>query len=246
MLFRFILMSLGCVAIASCSANAQPQSPKVKDNQQSAKITNIETNKVASSATDNLDNDNTNKSANKEDQSDFNSPVGNLSDVPNSGKTEELNKGNIKSPKYSATGSYMKLVPTSETNALGNPLYELDLFANGKQVGSYKVVSGRAHTQNRDRNRAGTEAPLPDGRYRVAKSTTPGTIAEAGDRFLAIQPLFRTGRSALGIHYDPSFNKKNGEDGTSGCIALQTRDELSQVLEYVRTYKPQFIDVAIK
>jgi hypothetical protein len=219
--------------VCSCSANAQLKSPQVTDNQQSAKNTKIETEKVTISST--------------EETSDFNSPVGNLSAIPNSQEAELSNKGNNKPQKYSAaTGNYMKLLPTSQTNNLGNPLYELDLFANGKKVGSYMIVTGRAHTQNKDRNRGGTEAPLPDGRYRVAKSTTPGTIAEAGDRFLPIQPLFRTGRSALGIHYDPSFNKNNGEDGTSGCIGLQTRDELSQVLAYVRTYKPQFLDVAIK
>jgi hypothetical protein len=247
MLFRFILMSLGCVAIASCSANAEFKSPPVLDSPQSTEKSNISTNKIASSSTDDLSSNNTNKSENQAEESNFTSPVGNLADVTNSAKAEKLNKGNTKPKKYSAaTGNYMKLLPTSEANSLGNPLYELQLFANGQQISSYMIVSGRANTQNKDRNRGGTEAPLPDGRYRVAKSTTPGTIVEAGDRFLAIQPLFRTGRSALGIHYDPSFNKNNGEDGTSGCIGLQNRDQLSQVLEYVRTYQPQFLDVAIK
>ncbi|AFZ00932.1 hypothetical protein Cal6303_1898 [Calothrix sp. PCC 6303] len=240
-------MSLSCVAIASCSANAQLKSPQVLDNQQSAKSTEKSPDKIASSTTDNLSNNNTNLSVNQEDKNDFTSPVGNLSDVSNSVEAEKSTKGNSKSQKYSATtGNYMKLLPTGQTNALGNPMYKLSLFANGQEVNSYMIVAGRANTQNRDRHRSGTEAPLPDGRYRVAKSTTPGTIVEAGDRFLPIQPLFRTGRSALGIHYDPSFNKNNGEDGTSGCIGLQTRDEFSEVLKYVRTYKPQFLDVAIK
>ena len=47
-----------------------------------------------------------------------------------------------------------------------------------------------------------------------------GTHPEVGGRFLPIEPLFPTGRYALGIHYDPSFQKTNGEDGTVGCIAL--------------------------
>jgi hypothetical protein len=247
MLFRFILMSLGCVAIASCSANAQLKSPQVLDSPQSVKSNETFPNKIASSPTVNLSTNNTNSPVSPEEKSDFTSPLGNLSNVSNSVKAEKSDKGNTKPQKYSAaTGNYMNLLPTDQANTLGNPMYKLSLFANGQEVASYMIVSGRAHTQSKDRNRAGTEAPLPDGRYRVAKSTTPGGIPEAGDRFLAIQPLFRTGRSALGIHYDPSFNKNNGEDGTSGCIGLQTRDELSKVLEYVRTYKPQFLDVAIK
>lgn len=142
--------------------------------------------------------------------------------------------------------SYMTLKRTGRRNALGNPLYQLRLYANGQSIGAYTAVSGREYTQNRNRNQAGTEAPLPDGRYKVARAPIPGTIVEAGDRFLPIQPLFRTGRSALGIHYDPSFEKDNGEDGTSGCIALTDKRELNQVLNYVRTYQPKYLEVNIQ
>ncbi|KJH70236.1 L,D-transpeptidase [Aliterella atlantica] len=144
------------------------------------------------------------------------------------------------------TDNYLTLKPTGRTNALGNPLYQLRLYANGQLIGTYTTVSGRAYTQNRNRNRAGTEAPLPDGNYKISKTTIPGTIAEAGERFLPIQPLFRTGRSALGIHYDPSFEKDNGEDGTSGCVALTNKQDLNQVLNYVRTYQPKYLKVNIQ
>ncbi len=107
-------------------------------------------------------------------------------------------------------------------------------------------MTGRKHTQNRNRNRAGTEAPLPNGKYKVARAPIAGSIPEAGDRFLPIQPLFQTGRSALGIHYDPSFGKDNGEDGTSGCIGLTNKQELNKVLNYVRTYQPQYLEVNIR
>lgn len=143
------------------------------------------------------------------------------------------------------TGSYITLTSTGTKNALGNPLYQLRLYANGQLIGTYATVSGRAHTQNRNRNRAGTEAPLPDGKYKVARAPIPGSISEAGDRFLPIQPLFQTGRSALGIHYDPSFEKNNGEDGTSGCVALTNKRELNQVLNYIRTYQPKYFEVNI-
>lgn len=144
------------------------------------------------------------------------------------------------------TGNYITLEPTGKKNLLGNPLYQLSLYANGQLVSNYTAVSGRAYTQNRNRNIAGTQAPLPDGNYRVAKASIPGTISEAGKRFLPIQPLFWTGRSTLGIHYDPSFEKKNGEDGTSGCIALTNKKDLDQVLNFVRTYQPKYLKVNIQ
>lgn len=141
--------------------------------------------------------------------------------------------------------NYMTLRKLGKTNALGNPLYELRLYADGRLASKFITVSGRASSQNRDRHKSGTKAPLPNGKYSVAKATVPGTHPEVGDRFLPIQPLFRTGRRYLGIHYDPSFEINNGEDGTSGCIALTNREELSKVLNFVRTYRPQFIDVRI-
>jgi len=162
----------------------------------------------------------------------------------------DLNKSEQKNLQAQLTaaakGNYMMLTPTGKANARGNPLYDLKLYANGQLINTYKTVSGRAFTQGRNRHRAGTEAPLPDGRYEVAKASIPGTIVEAGDRFLPIQPLFQTGRSALGIHYDPSYEKKNGEDGTSGCIALTNRDKLTEVLNYVRTYQPKYLEVYIR
>jgi hypothetical protein len=144
------------------------------------------------------------------------------------------------------SGNFLTLTPTRQTNLLGNPLYELRLYVNGELTNSYQTVSGRSHTQNKNRHQSGTEAPLPDGKYKVAKTSVAGTIPEAGDRFLAIQPLFQTGRSALGIHYDPSFEKNNGEDGTSGCIGLTNKQDLDALLDYVRIYQPQSLEVNIQ
>lgn len=143
-------------------------------------------------------------------------------------------------------GNYMTLTPTGRTNSLGNPLYQIGLYANGQFVGTYFAVSGRAYTQNRNRNQSGTQAPLPDGMYRVARSAVSGSNPEVGGRFLPIQPLFRTGRTALGIHYDPSFEKNNGEDGTEGCIALTNRWELDDLLNYIRTYQPEYLEVKLQ
>ena len=148
------------------------------------------------------------------------------------------------SPELFKQGSFMTLTPTQKLNDLSNPLYHLTLYADG-HCWIYEVVSGRANTQNRDRNKAGTQAPLPNGQYRVAESTIPGTDPEVGKRFLPIQPLFRTGRSAMGIHYDPSFQKKNGEDGTEGCIALTKEQELEELLNKVHKYQPKYLEVKI-
>jgi hypothetical protein len=142
--------------------------------------------------------------------------------------------------------NYMTLTPTGITNSLGNPIYSLNLYANGQLIASYPSVAGRARTQNRNRHRGGTEAPLPDGEYKVARNVVPGTIVEAGRVFLPIYPRFTTGRASLGIHYDPSYEKRNGEDGTSGCIGLTNERDLYGVLNYVRTYPPAFLQVDIQ
>lgn len=76
-------------------------------------------------------------------------------------------------------------------NKLENPIYKLEAYLNGKQYYSFDAVSGRAFTQNRDRNQSGTEAPLPNGRYSVSSKTIPGSIAEAGETFLLDYPQRR-------------------------------------------------------
>ncbi|MGF1480061.1 MAG: L,D-transpeptidase [Cyanophyceae cyanobacterium] len=147
--------------------------------------------------------------------------------------------------QLSNQGSYITLTKTGNTNAQGNPLYLISLYANGQRAAAFESVTGRSHTQDNNRHVAGTEAPLPNGRYTVASSTVPGTHPEVGDRFLPIYPQFQTGRSALGIHYDPSFDMSNGKDGTSGCIALTNRQDLDHVLSFIRTYQPQYLEVNI-
>lgn len=150
--------------------------------------------------------------------------------------TQELTK---------ADNTYMKLVPSGRNNKFGNPIYSLKLWHEGQLVFSYDAVSGRAHTQGRNRHVAGTEAPLPNGKYRLAKNTQAGTHPEVGGIFLPIYPTFQTGRSHLGIHYDPSYEKDSKEDGTAGCIGLTSREERDAVLRSVRQLRPQFLLVEI-
>ncbi|MEM9927659.1 MAG: hypothetical protein AAF915_28690 [Cyanobacteria bacterium P01_D01_bin.50] len=144
--------------------------------------------------------------------------------------------------------SYMSLEKTGRKNALGNPLYRICLYAEGKLQGSYDTVTGRAYSQKRNRNKSGIQAPAPDGKYQVAKLVTyvPHPEVGVGRRFVQIDPLFPTGRTELGLHYDPSFEKPNGQDGTSGCIALTKKQDLDKVLEYFGTYQPKYMFVDIK
>lgn len=238
---RLLSIALGCLAFASCSVNAETKASqnfqnrqlanKIEATQQTSQIPSLEGNQNQKASADDW----------KKISNDINIQEGNKSNNKSQNKSQKVSVG----PGYQTNGNYMLLKPTTQANALGNPLYELQVFANGQLVGSFMTVSGRTHTQSKNRHQSGTHAPLPDGKYRIAKSTTRGTIAEAGDRFLGLTPTFRTGRTALGIHYDPSYEKTNGEDGTSGCIGLKNRDELSQLLTLIRTHKPQFLDVDI-
>ena len=146
------------------------------------------------------------------------------------------------------TSSYITLEKTGRKNALGNSLYQICLYAEGELKGSYDVVTGRAYTQKRNRNKSRTQAPAPDGKYKVAEQITYSPLAEmgVGGRFLQIHPQFRTARTEIGLHYDPSFEKPNGQDGTSGCIALTKRANLDKVLEYFRAYRPKYMFVDIE
>ena len=245
MLHRFILITLSFLALTSCSAKAEIKAPLTLNTPHITESPQLSTSELVSTNSDSTAEEA--KSSKSQQKTDFN-PSEKTLNIANLTKEQAGNKGHTKNRKYLATNTenYMMLVPTGNYNELRNPLYELRLFVNGEKVGAYKAESGRADTQDNDRNRSGTEAPLPDGEYRIATKVTPGRVYEAGDRFLAIYPQFRTGRSELGIHYDPSHGKPNGEDGTSGCIGLINKDDLTEVLNFVRAYHPQRLKVEIQ
>jgi hypothetical protein len=144
-------------------------------------------------------------------------------------------------------GNYLRLVrhPSKGSNELGNPIYTLEAYVNGRKYQSFKAVSGTATTQDRDRDRANTFAPLPDGLYKVNSGILPSNIPEVGKTFIAIYPQFETGRTDLGIHQDPSFNKRNGSDGTAGCIGLTTAADRDAVNNFVTKYQPRNLIVKI-
>jgi hypothetical protein len=146
------------------------------------------------------------------------------------------------------SGNYLRLVrdPSKGTNDNGNPIYTLEAYVGGERYQTFSAVSGIASSQQFDRNIGSNHAPLPDGLYRVSDQIVPGAVPEVGRTFIGIYPQFQTNRSDLGIHVDPSFNKKNGSDGTSGCIGLTTTSERDAVNEFVAKYHPHNLSVSIR
>jgi hypothetical protein len=144
-------------------------------------------------------------------------------------------------------GNYLRLVrdPSKGSNSLGNPIYTLEAYINGRKYKSFKAVSGTATTQDRDRDSANTFAPLPDGLYKVNGGILPSNIPEVGKTFISIYPQFETDRTDLGIHQDPSYNKRNGHDGTAGCIGLTSAADRDAVNNFVTKYQPRNLIVKI-
>ena len=138
-------------------------------------------------------------------------------------------------------------------NKYGNPIYALHLCVGGKELKSYEIVAGRSFTQQKNRDQSGTHSPLPNGKYRMSNALTPGLVAEVGrvdglsvrQPFLPISPMFSTGRSALGIHVDPSYNKDPKEDGTSGCIGLTNPADFKSLWSDIKRYQIRDLQVAI-
>ncbi len=155
------------------------------------------------------------------------------------------------------SGPSMMLVPTDRKNGLGNPIYSLQLYENGRLFRQFDTVSGRRNTQNADRLTSGTQAPLPDGEYSVGvpvEGSNP-EIGKSSDgkRWFIPTDLSNleqgnggrpSKRSALGIHLDPSFGLAQ-EDGTEGCVGLTNLRDWQEVLAWIKTKKPGVLKVNI-
>jgi hypothetical protein len=151
----------------------------------------------------------------------------------------------ISSPPFS--GNYLKLVrdPSKGNNNVGNPIYTLEAYLNGRKYQTFAVVSGTKNSQSLDRNLGNNSAPLPDGLYDVSNRIIAGNTPEVGKTFISIFPKFETGRNSLGIHLDRSFNKDNGYDGTAGCIGITTSVDRDAINEFVTRYHPRNLVVTI-
>jgi L,D-transpeptidase catalytic domain len=168
----------------------------------------------------------------------------------------EISKSSVEptsSNRCKSTNNHLFLGNGTTKNKYGNPIYILHLCVAGKERRSFEIVTGRSFTQLKNRNQSGTHSPLPNGRYRVSNSLTPGMVAEVGrvdglsvrQPFLPISPMFSTGRSALGIHLDPSYNIDPKEDGTSGCIGLTNTADFKSLWANIQNYQIRELQVAI-
>ncbi len=121
-----------------------------------------------------------------------------------------------------------------------DPIWDVELVVNGQVLDRMEAVVGRANKQQVNRHIAGTEAPLPPGQYRIDRGGIAGgpyDNPELGSGlWIPVTPLFRTGRSALGFHQDPSWGLLNGESGTSGCVGFRTAEETRRLTEWIRRY----------
>ena len=126
----------------------------------------------------------------------------------------------------------MLLSKSDKVNKLGNPIWLLTL-PNCK---SFKAVTGRAKTQTLDRNQSGNHSPLPPGSNRVGEThSTKGLNPELGGTwFIDLEPNFRTSRTQLGIHWDPSYERSKVDDGTAGCLALTNSQDLDSIEAAIR------------
>ena len=177
------------------------------------------------------------------------------SEQPATARTE-ISKSSIEptsSDRCKGNNNHLLLGNGTVKNKYGNPIYLLHLCVGGKERRSFEIVTGRNFTQHKNRNQSGTHSPLPNGKYRVSSALTQGMVVEVGrvdglsvsQPFLPISPLFSTGRSALGIHVDPSYNIDPKEDGTSGCIGLTNPADFKSLWSNIQHYQIRELQVAI-
>jgi hypothetical protein len=157
----------------------------------------------------------------------------------------QLKPGAIPRPAGREAAAYLVLKKSDKTiKDTKDPIWELTLMSTEKiPLETLPSVTGRAYRQTANRNQSGTKAPLPKGTYRIDRmgiEAGPFDDPELGRGFwIPITPLFATGRSALGFHQDPSWGKRNGESGTSGCIGLQSAEDTMKLVTWIKHYNIQ-------
>lgn len=128
-----------------------------------------------------------------------------------------------------------------------DPIWTLQLVANGQVVDTLPALTGRFNRQTANRHVAGNKSPLPKGAYsidRIGIDRGPFYDPELGKGYwVPITPLFNTGRSALGFHQDPSWGKGNGESGTSGCVGLESPEATAKLVDWIKHYNVQTLVV---
>lgn len=138
----------------------------------------------------------------------------------------------------------LTLTPTNRSNVLGNPIYSLSAYRDRRLQFRIDAVTGTHKSQHRDRHIGNNYAPLPDGSYDIV-DIEPGFDREVGGKFIRLKPRFKTRRTHLGIHWDISYNRRNGRDGTAGCVGLTKRQDRDRVIRFAQIYKPRRFRVKI-
>lgn len=139
------------------------------------------------------------------------------------------------------------VVATRTANTIGGGLrvYKTQLIdGNGNVINTVRGISGRVGKQIPSHT-AGSQTPLPFGTY---KFDSPGYVdfsagGEFGGVWSPVTPTFSTGRSGIGIHYDPSCFANSSQTGTSGCFATPTQEERDIMTQFIQTYKPVYFIV---
>ncbi|MBD2181264.1 SH3 domain-containing protein [Planktothrix sp. FACHB-1355] len=151
----------------------------------------------------------------------------------------ETSTDNNNDNSHSIKGAKVVATQTNETIAGGLKVYRTQLIdSTGKVVNTVRCVSGRVSKQT-PADVAGSQTPIPFGVYTFDR---PGAVDKASGEFggvwSPVTPTFKTNRSGLGVHYDPSAFKNNSQTGTSGCLATPTIEEREVMSNFIRTYKP--------
>jgi hypothetical protein len=142
--------------------------------------------------------------------------------------------------EFITTINKARVVASRSKNTInGLRVYETRLIdATGKVVNTVRAVSGRSNKQTPS-DISGSQTPLPFGIYTF---DFPGIVefkdGEFGGVWSPVTPRFKTGRSEIGIHYDPSALKNNANSGTAGCFATPTTQERDVMTSFIRTHKP--------
>jgi len=138
--------------------------------------------------------------------------------------------GLLPSAAGQATSPQLVLRPGGERFASGDPIWWLELRQGQRQLGRWAAASGLKQQQTADRRWSpGNGAPLPIGAYSVGRPEPWGR-----DLWIDLQPLFRTTRSALGIH--------NCFPGV-GCICLPDRAQLNELAALIRRHGVRRLEV---
>jgi tape measure domain-containing protein len=140
----------------------------------------------------------------------------------------------------------IRVVRTGKKDEHGGEILEAQLIRGGKVVDSVKAASGVASNQTfevagRNRQGAGSYAPIPEGMYKLgAVEKTRGSFGEGlGNTWVDIldaqtgsSSISGTGRGAFGLHLDA--NRFAGAPGSAGCVVFYDQAATNRVADWVK------------